>query len=64
MLDSRLFCLVLPTQNKMYFTNLRKIQKAFKASYPPGEAKEDWQIINELSSAIKGNAHLIIKRIT
>ena len=26
-----------------------KIQKAFKASYPPGDAKEDWQIINELA---------------
>ena len=26
-----------------------KVQKAFKASYPPGEAKEDWQIINELA---------------
>ena len=26
-----------------------KIQKAYKASYPPGEAKEDWQIINELA---------------
>ena len=33
-----------------YFTNLEgKVQKAFKASYPPGEAKEDWQIINELA---------------
>ena len=26
-----------------------KIQKAYKASYPPGEAKEDWQIINDLA---------------
>ena len=25
------------------------MQKAFKASYPPGESKEDWQIINELA---------------
>ena len=32
------------------FTNLEgKIQKAYKASYPPGDAKEDWQIINELA---------------
>ncbi len=45
------------TEQDGYFTNLEgKLQKAFKASYPPGEAKEDWQIINELSSAIKGNA--------
>ena len=26
-----------------------KLQKAYKASYPPGDAKEDWQIINELA---------------
>ena len=25
------------------------MQKAQKASYPPGDAKEDWQIINELA---------------
>ena len=25
------------------------MQKAYKASYPPGNAKEDWQIINELA---------------
>ncbi len=38
------------TEQDGYFTNLEgKIQKAFKASYPPGEAKEDWQIINELA---------------
>jgi len=37
-----------------YFTNLEgKIQKAYKASYPPGEAKEDWQIFNELSELLK-----------
>jgi NADH-quinone oxidoreductase subunit G len=37
------------TEQNGHFTNLEgKIQKAFKASYPPGEAKEDWQIINEL----------------
>jgi len=38
------------TEQNGYFTNLEgKLQKAYKASYPPGEAKEDWQIINELS---------------
>ena len=38
------------TEQDGYFTNLEgKIQKAYKASYPPGEAKEDWQIINGLA---------------
>ena len=42
------------TEQDGYFTNLEgRLQKAFKASYPPGEAKEDWQIINELSGYIK-----------
>ena len=38
------------TEQSAHFTNIEgKIQKAYKASYPPGEAKEDWQIINELA---------------
>ena len=38
------------TEQNGYFTNLEgKIQKGYKASYPPGDAKEDWQIINELA---------------
>tara|TARA_B100001057_G_scaffold374164_1_gene378770 strand:- start:1136 stop:3031 length:1896 start_codon:yes stop_codon:yes gene_type:complete len=38
------------TEQNGYFTNIEgKLQKAYKASYPPGEAKEDWQIINELA---------------
>ena len=38
------------TEQNGHYTNLEgKIQKAFKASYPPGEAKEDWQIINNLA---------------
>ena len=38
------------TEQDGYFTNLEgKIQKCNKASYPPGDAKEDWQIINELA---------------
>tara|TARA_B100000579_G_scaffold111766_1_gene89401 strand:+ start:4720 stop:6750 length:2031 start_codon:yes stop_codon:yes gene_type:complete len=42
------------TEQDGYFTNLEgKIQKSFKASYPPGESKEDWQIFNELSALIK-----------
>ena len=41
------------TEQNGYFTNLEgKSQKAYKASYPPGEAKEDWQIINELAEFI------------
>ena len=38
------------TEQNGFYTNLEgKLQKAFKASYPPGEAKEDWKIINELA---------------
>ena len=38
------------TEQDGYFTNLEgKIQKAYKASYPPGDAKEDWEIINNLA---------------
>ena len=41
------------TEQDGLFTNLEGvIQKAYKASYPPGEAKEDWKIINELSKFI------------
>ena len=32
-----------------------KIQKAYKASFPPGEAMEDYVIINELSELLKRN---------
>ena len=38
------------TEQDGHYTNLEgKVQKAYKASYPPGEAKEDWQIINEIA---------------
>ena len=41
------------TEQNGYFTNLEgKLQKAYKASYPPENAKEDWQIINELAEAM------------
>jgi len=41
------------TEQDGYFTNLEgKLQKAYKASYPPGDAREDWQIINDLAEAI------------
>jgi NADH-quinone oxidoreductase subunit G len=38
------------TEQSAHYTNLEgKTQKAYKASYPPGISKEDWQIINELA---------------
>ena len=41
------------TEQDGYFTNLEgKLQKAYKASYPPGDAKEDWQIINNLAEFV------------
>ena len=41
------------TEQNGYFTNLEgKIQKAYKASYPPEEAKEDWSILNELAEVM------------
>ena len=46
--------IVLPspayTEQNGYYTNLEgKIQKAYKATYPPGSAKEEWLILNDLS---------------
>ena len=41
------------TEQDGYYTNLEgKLQKAYKASYPPGEAKEDWQILNDLAETM------------
>jgi len=41
------------TEQNGYFTNLEgRLQKAYKASYPPEEAKEDWLIINELAETM------------
>ena len=53
--------LILPsaayTEQDGYYTNLDgNLQLAFKASYPPGEAKEDWEIINEVSKKLKGKS--------
>ena len=50
--------LILPgaayTEKETHYSNLEgKLQKTYKASYPPGEAKEDWIIINELSELLK-----------
>ena len=42
------------TEQDGYYTNLEgKLQKAYKASFPPGDAKEDWVILNELSQILK-----------
>ena len=46
--------IVLPgaayTEQSGHYTNLEgRVQKAYKASYPPGDAKEDWEIINDLA---------------
>ena len=41
------------TEQDGYYTNLEgKLQKAYKASYPPGDAKEDWQILNDLAQTM------------
>jgi len=41
------------TEQNGYFINLEgKLQKAYKASYPPELAKEDWVIINELAESM------------
>ena len=42
------------TEQDGYYTNLEgRIQKAYQASYPLEEAKEDWVVINELANLIK-----------
>ncbi len=42
------------TEQDAHYTNLEgEIQKAYQATYPPGEAKEDWEVINELSKYLK-----------
>ena len=42
------------TEKDGLFINLEgKLQKAFKASYPPGEAKEDWVIFKDLANIMK-----------
>ncbi len=41
------------TEQSGHYTNLEgKLQKAYKASYPPGDANEDWQIINDLAEVM------------
>ena len=50
--------IVLPgaayTEKDGLFVNLEgKLQSAYKASYPPGEAKEDWIILKDLASIMR-----------
>ena len=41
------------TEQDGFYTNLEgKMQKAFKASYPTGNSKEEWIIINEISQSL------------
>ena len=42
------------TEQDAHYVNLEgKIQKCYRASFPPGEAKEDFEIINEIAELIK-----------
>ncbi len=42
------------TEQDGFYTNLEgKMQKAFKASYPTGNSKEEWIIINEISQSLE-----------
>jgi len=50
--------IVLPgaayTEKNALFVNLEgKVQNAYKASYPPGDAREDWKIIEDLSKKLR-----------
>ena len=50
--------IVLPgaayTEKDGLFVNLEgKLQNAYKASYPPGDAREEWKIIKDLSEMLK-----------
>ena len=50
--------LILPgaayTEKNGLFVNLEgQLQHSYKASYPPGEAREDWLIIKDLANFIK-----------
>ena len=42
------------TEKNGLFVNLEgKLQRAYKASYPPGEAREDWVIFKDLANMMK-----------
>ena len=47
------------TEKNGHYINLEgRIQKAFKATYPPGDSKEDWLIIKELSEHLGKNINI------
>ena len=51
------------TEKDGLFVNLEgKLQNAYKASYPPGEAKEDWIIFRDIANIMKKPLHF--KNIT
>ena len=42
------------TEKNGLFVNLEgKLQKAYKATYPPGDAKEDWIVFKDLANMMK-----------
>ena len=42
------------TEKNGLFINLEgKLQNAYKASYPPGDAREDWIILKDIANMIK-----------
>ena len=44
------------TEKNGLFVNLEgRLQTAYKASYPPGEAREDWTILRDLTEMMKKN---------
>jgi NADH-quinone oxidoreductase subunit G len=43
----------------MYVNTEGRLQYAFKASFPPGNAKDDWKIINEISNLLKLNWEIV-----
>ena len=52
------------TEQDGYYTNLEgKIQKAYKATYPPGNAKEEWVILNDLTKLINNKELFINKNL-
>ena len=55
--NTKIADVVLPgaayTEKDGLYVNLEgRVQSAFKASFPPGEAKEDWKILRALSEAL------------
>ena len=56
--EQKLLIFILPgaayTEKNGLFVNLEgKLQNAYKASYPPGEAREDWLIFKDLANMMK-----------